>query len=120
MPKYVPAVLVLFLILSLVHGAVNASQPHQATPGSQLKALYMTTDTNTSDFQIKPQFKIVNNSSSAIPLSQLNVRYYFTIDTPSSFVLDCDYALVGCSNITSRFVAIPPVSGADYYLEIGF
>jgi hypothetical protein len=59
--------------------------------------------------------------SSAVNLSTLKVRYYFTRDTAQSLVFNCDYAMVGCGNLSGVFVAISPAKAtADYYLEVSF
>ena len=41
---------------------------------------YRAADTNAGDNQIKPHFNIVNAGASAVPLSELKVRYWYTID----------------------------------------
>jgi hypothetical protein len=50
------------------------------------------------------------------------MRYWFTNETPADpLVFACDYALVGCNNITSKFVVLPSAEPkANTYLEIGF
>jgi Cellulose binding domain len=57
-----------------------------------------------------------------VPLTSLTMRCWFTNETPPDpLVFACDYALVSCGNVTSRFVVLsPPVSKANTYLEIGF
>jgi len=50
------------------------------------------------------------------------MRYWFTNETPADpLVFECDYAQVGCSNITSKLVVLPsPAAKANTYVEIGF
>jgi Cellulose binding domain/GDSL-like Lipase/Acylhydrolase family/Carbohydrate esterase 2 N-terminal len=101
----------------------NTPIPATATPTSTggLKVQYMTLGTAATATQIKPQFKIVNLSGASVPMSQLKIRYYFTIDTASTLVFSCDYAGFGCANLSGSFVAVnPAASGADYYLELTF
>jgi hypothetical protein len=65
--------------------------------------------------------KLINTGTSAVSLSNIKVRYLYTIDgvKPQNFY--CDYSPVGSSNVTGTFVTItPPVTGADTYLEVGF
>jgi len=88
---------------------------------STLKVQYANADTNVSDNNIRPHLKIVNTGSSAVSLTGLKLRYYLTRDTAASLVFNCDYAVVGCTNISGTFVAISPAKAtADYYLELTF
>ncbi len=50
------------------------------------------------------------------------MRYWFTNETPADpLVFACDYAQVGCANITAKFVTLSsPVAKANMYLEIDF
>jgi cellulose 1,4-beta-cellobiosidase len=89
--------------------------------GTSLIVQYKAADTNAGDNQIKPHFNIVNPGATAVPLSQLKVRYWYTVDGDKPQVYWCDYASIGCNNVIGTFVKLAtPVSGADYYLEVGF
>ncbi|MFE2385512.1 endo-1,4-beta-xylanase [Streptomyces misionensis] len=93
------------------------------TPGTgAVKVQYKNNDSAPGDNQIKPGLKVVNTGSSAVDLSKVTIRYYFTGDGgASAFSAWCDYAAVGCSNVTQKVVALSsPKSGADHYLEVGF
>jgi hypothetical protein len=82
---------------------------------------YRASDTNARDNQIKPHFNIVNVGTTSIPLHELTIRYWYTSDGNRPEVYWCDYAVIGCSNVTGRFVKLSrPELGADSYLEIGF
>jgi Cellulose binding domain len=86
-----------------------------------LKIQYRTLVTTLSTNQLGPYVNIVNNSSSAVPLSQLKIRYYFTRDTAQYLVFHCDWAQVGCANVIGKFVQVSPaVTNADFYIEVGF
>jgi hypothetical protein len=66
---------------------------------------------------------IVSIGTTAVPLSELKVRYWFDADgqTPSPPVCNSAW-MIGCPNVTVRFVTPPapaPVGG-NRYLEIGF
>ncbi len=102
--------------------AALVSTPVAYLPGtSGLKVQYLANDTNPTNEDIAPGLNIVNTSSSAVPLTELKMRYYFTRDTAVPMKLYCDYAPIGCSTLTWQFVQMPtPVTGADFYLEIGF
>ncbi len=108
-----------------------ASSPVTATTASgggggggtgNVKVQYKNNDSNVSDNQIRPGLQLVNTGASALNLSTVTARYYFTKDAGSSdFSTWCDYAAVGCGNIHLRVVPLSPaVSGADAYLEISF
>jgi hypothetical protein len=87
----------------------------------QLRVQYRAADTNATDNQIKPHFNIVNVGTTSVPLRELTIRYWYTADGDRPQIYWCDYALIGCSNVTGKLVAMStPVGGADSYLEIGF
>lgn len=88
--------------------------------GSIKVQLYNQNQSATSN-QIYPNIKLVNTGSTAIPLSTVKIRYYYTIDGVKSQNFYCDYSPAGSSNITGTFVTMTtPKTGADNYLEIGF
>jgi endoglucanase len=89
--------------------------------GGTLKLQYKAGDTITGDNVFKPHFKIANLGTTAVPLSELKIRYYFTKNVAGSLVFNCDYAAAGCANLSSTFAAYSPVTTtADYYMEISF
>ena len=70
---------------------------------------------------IMPRFKLYNTGTNPINLSDVKLRYYYTIDgeKPQSFW--CDWSHAGSSNVTGTFVKLASAkTNADYYLEIGF
>jgi endoglucanase len=86
-----------------------------------LKVQYRAGDTNATDNQLKPHLQIVNTGTTSVPLSELKVRYWYTIDGDTAQTRSCDYAVRGCANITGQFVKLAAARpGADYYLELGF
>jgi Cellulose binding domain/Concanavalin A-like lectin/glucanases superfamily len=90
---------------------------------STVKAQYKNLDvTLPTDNSIKPGLQLVNNTgSSAVDLSTITVRYWFTKDTgASTFQAPCYWASIDCSNINSSVVAVSPRTGADAYLLVGF
>ncbi|MFS1512082.1 glycoside hydrolase family 6 protein [Chengkuizengella sp. SCS-71B] len=94
-----------------------------ATPQlpSDLKLQYKAADTNAADNQFKPHFNMVNTGNSSVPLSELTIRYYYTADGNQSFEFHCDYAVVGCGNVSGAHVQMSnPAENADHYLEISF
>jgi mannan endo-1,4-beta-mannosidase len=88
-----------------------------------LRLQYRAADTNAGDNQIKPHFNIVNPGTSAVPLSELKIRYWFTREGTASQNFWCDWAAIpgSCSSLSGTFVQVSPArSGADFYLEVGF
>lgn len=102
----------------------EASAKPASTPipvQGNLKLEYRTNDTNPGDNQFRPQFRIVNTGDTAVSLSNVKIRYYYTIDGDKPQQFHCDYAAIGSSNVSGTFVKLPSAKpGADYYLEISF
>ncbi|RKP53164.1 glycoside hydrolase [Cohnella endophytica] len=102
------------------NSAQVSAAPSAGSTGS-LVAQYKANNTNATDNQIGPHFNIKNTGTTAVSLSNLKLRYYFTKDTSASLNFYCDYAQVGTSNVSGAFVTINPAkTGADTYLEISF
>jgi endoglucanase len=73
--------------------------------------------TNTID----PDVEVVNTGTVPIDLSEVTIRYWYTIDGNQPQTWVCDWAAWGCNNFSARFVQLSPARpGADYYLEISF
>ena len=91
-------------------------------PGpATVTADYETSTASATTSTISNQIKLVNNGTSAIPLANLTIRYWFTEDGSQPLEYACDYAPVGCSNVAGSFATVSPaVTGADHYLQIGF
>ena len=88
---------------------------------ASLKVQYRAADSSATDQQIKPHLNIVNTGTTAVPLSELTVRYWYTRDGTQPQVYDCDFAVPGCANITAGFVTLSaPVATADTYLQLSF
>jgi hypothetical protein len=86
-----------------------------------LELQYRVNDTQPGDNQIRAQFRIFNHGEEAIPLDQIKLRYYYTIDGDKPQQFHCDYAAVGSGNVAGTFVSMPVAAGgADYYLEVSF
>ncbi|HEX3022876.1 MAG TPA: cellulose binding domain-containing protein, partial [Lachnospiraceae bacterium] len=68
-----------------------------------------------------PQFRIFNTSNADIDLTDVTLRYYFTIDSEMPLNFFCDYSGIGAEKITGKFIKLDiPVEGANYYMEVGF
>ncbi len=83
---------------------------------------YRNPDSSATDNQIKPHLQVANTGTSALDLSKVTVRYYFTRDGGSSTVnVWCDWAAMGCANVKWRVVPMATSrTGADTYVEVTF
>jgi len=113
------------LVALFIFGVVPAAQSSvvpAAQSGSGLKVQDRSHDNDNPDNQLYAHYQIINTGTAPVPLSSLTMRYWFTNEAPADpLVFACDYALVTCSDITSKFVVLPsPVTKATTYLEIGF
>lgn len=97
--------------------ATPTVSPTAAPTGLEL--YYRVGNTNTTDNVIKPQFNIKNNGTSAVNLSGLKIRYYFTKDGSQTLNGAMDWAQMGAANITITF-GTANAAGADSFLEVGF
>ncbi|MGC1377859.1 MAG: S8 family serine peptidase [Anaerolineales bacterium] len=82
-----------------------------------------------TDQWVLPRLRLFNNTTSDIPLSELKLRYWYTVDTSQSETFNCDYAsyAFGCpsSNVVGAFPTIATNSPnrtnlSDTYIETGF
>jgi hypothetical protein len=94
-------------------------------PCGAVRLQYQAGDTNKpNDAWIRPQINLINDSGTDLPLSELLVRYWYTLDSVAPQAFMCDAAVFGnsgCANVTGSFAAVsPPRAGADTALEIGF
>ncbi|NEW09337.1 cellulase family glycosylhydrolase [Paenibacillus sp. SYP-B3998] len=101
----------------------NSSQvsvtPQGTPPTSYLAVQYRAADTNINDNQIKPHFNIKNNGTTAVNLSDLSIRYYFTKDGTQAMNSWIDWAQVGGANIQRTFVSTTGTN-TDTYVELSF
>jgi len=106
---------------TLAPAATSTSLPPTAPSTSFIKLKYMPVNAAASSQAISNQFSLLNTGLSSIPLSEIKVRYWYTVDGDKPQTYWCDYASLGCANITAQFVPLSVSRpAADYYLEIGF
>src|SRR5215471_1984704 len=110
------------LVAVFVFSAVPAVQGN-AAPAASVSGLRVqdrSHDNDNPDNQLYAHYQIINSGTSAVPLSSLTMRYWFTNEAPADpLVFACDYALVNCSNVSARFVVLSPTrSMANTYVEI--
>ncbi|GGF88693.1 hypothetical protein GCM10010912_37350 [Paenibacillus albidus] len=97
----------------------TATAQPTAEPAGNLVVEYRAGDTHAADNQIKPYFNIKNNGSTAVNLSELQLRYYFTKEGTQTLNATIDWAQVGAERITPAFAAASGTN-ADTYLELSF
>ncbi|WP_052432510.1 glycoside hydrolase family 9 protein [Streptacidiphilus carbonis] len=86
-----------------------------------LTAQYETSATAASTSTISNQIQLADTGTDAVPLSAVTVRYWFTENGTQPLSYACDYAPVGCANITGTFGTVSPTrTGADHYLQLSF
>ncbi|MEK3735555.1 X2-like carbohydrate binding domain-containing protein [Paenibacillus sp. FSL E2-0230] len=90
-------------------------------PTVALKVQMYNGTVTASGNTLNPKFKLVNTSTSAVALSDVKLRYYYTIDGEKAQSFFCDWSQAGSANVTGTFVKLPTAKAdADYYLELGF
>ncbi|MRN57180.1 glycosyl hydrolase [Paenibacillus monticola] len=100
---------------------VNVVDSSVPVPAGVLSIQAFNGNTSASTNGISPKFKVVNTGDSTIQLSDVKLRYYYTIDGDNAQSFWSDWASIGSEKVTSSFVKLPTsVAGADYYLEVGF
>jgi len=79
--------------------------------------------TGASKQEIKVHLELTNEKAAALDLTQLTLRYWFTVDDPSPPSLSVDYAAppFPSGGVVGTFVPVSPaVPGATEYLEVAF
>ena len=70
---------------------------------------------------VMPDFKLFNNGTTPLPLSEMTLRYWFTIDSAVTQTAWVDYAAVGNGNVALTLVPVSPArTNADFYLQVAF
>lgn len=86
-----------------------------------LQIMYFSSNVSSSANTITPMFKLINNTTSAIKLSELKIRYYLTVDSDITQSFWCDWSTIGAKNVYGNFMELSITkSNADHCLEIGF
>jgi hypothetical protein len=105
----------------------DARHTGRADPIPLFRATCESRDNDPTNNLIQPRLRIVNDSGSAVPLSQLTLRYWYTNETkPSQQIFqvyfaqsESNWSSIPASRITSKFTTVTrPL--ADTYLQVGF
>jgi aryl-phospho-beta-D-glucosidase BglC (GH1 family) len=115
------ALLALLPLMAAILSALPLARPAAVAAAGEIKVQYRNADSSATDNQIRPHFAIVNTGSASVALSDLKVRYWYTIDGDKTQSFSCDYAVRGCANLSGSFAKLAsPTTGADTYLELSF
>ncbi|GMK38649.1 hypothetical protein PCCS19_17030 [Paenibacillus sp. CCS19] len=90
-----------------------------STGTSSLVLQYRASNTNATDNAIQPFFNIKNTGTTAVNLSDLKIRYYFTKEGTADMTSWVDYAQIGGSNVLRTF-GTSSAANADTYVELSF
>jgi hypothetical protein len=95
--------------------------PTPVPPPGSITVQFYNQNTTAISNQLYLNMRIVNTGSSSVALSNLKVRYYYTIDGVKPQNFWCDWSMSGTGNVTGSFVTMStPRTGADTYVEVGF
>lgn len=98
------------------------TRTNTSVPNSSLQVQYRVGDGGApNDNQIKPHLQIVNSGATKVPLTELELRYWYTSEGNQQQSYWCDFATVNCANVTGTFVKfVNTVTAANGYLSITF
>ncbi len=100
---------------------IKVKLPIKPVPIGNLQVGAYNGTTQAAVNSINPKIKIVNNGTNSINLSDITLRYYYTVDGDQAQSFWCDWSPAGSGSVTGKFVKLSPAAtNADYYLEIGF
>jgi len=96
-----------------------------AAPANLLKMKYQDGDNEqTSDSKIRPRLLLTNEGATAVPYSELTIRYWLTAENFSPLTnLQLNWAPLGTDRIRLTYVPLPadqPRQGAFGYVEYSF
>ena len=101
------------LVVSIMFGMMPLAGPKSYAAGESLKVQSRSTGTAGTTNSIGFAVRIVNTGASTIDLSDLTIRYYYTIDGDKAQSFWCDWASCGSSVVNGSFCnMISPASNA--------
>ncbi|MCZ8520328.1 MULTISPECIES: glycoside hydrolase family 9 protein [Paenibacillus] len=117
-----------YYVVTAVNTAGSSANSAQASvtpagtapqPTGSLVVQYRAGNTNPADNTIAPHVNIKNTGTTAVKLSDLKVRYYFTKDGSQALSSWVDWAQIGSGNVNRTF-GTAAGTGADTYVELSF
>jgi hypothetical protein len=105
-----------------VNGCTSPLSTATVTVGARLTMLHRDVDNYADNNAIQPLLVLQNNSTGSLPLANLTLRYYLTVEGIATLSnLSTNYAQVGNQNVRLRYIALTPVQqGATGYVEYSF
>jgi mannan endo-1,4-beta-mannosidase len=95
--------------------------PTPVPPVGSIKIQFYNQNTSAISNQIYLNMKIINTGGSPVALSNVKVRYYYTIDGVKPQNFWCDWSPSGSGNVNATFATVSPAkTGVDTYVELGF
>ncbi|HVY25306.1 MAG TPA: cellulose binding domain-containing protein [Polyangiaceae bacterium] len=86
-----------------------------------LSVFYRTSSRLASALAVRPSFEIHNDGPSVVPLSELEIRYFFTNEGSSAPISQCPNLPPDCDVLQLSFGSVNPVRPlADSYLSVAF
>jgi hypothetical protein len=107
---------VVIIVFSLVTNLTKTNASNQS-----LKVQFYNGNTSNISNTLYLRFQLVNTGTSPIPLTQVQVKYYYTEEGTQAQHFWCDWATVGSRLVTGTFGQYTPVTqNADHYFAVGF
>ena len=116
--------MVLSMLITLFASASNTF-----AASTSLSVQFNNGNSSAQSNTISARFKVTNSGGSAVNLSDIKLRYYYTADSDKAQSFWCDHAALinggnytaVTSNVTNKFVKMSTTtSTADTYIEVGF
>ncbi|AUX38702.1 hypothetical protein SOCE26_000800 [Sorangium cellulosum] len=107
-------------VTSTTGGGVVTSSTTGGGTSPALELQYAVKEARASTNNVSFKLRIKNTGTESLELSDLKIRYWFTVDGfTSPLQSECDFSEVTCAGVTRTF---SDTSGmyADHYLELGF
>ena len=100
-----------YMVVSATNGSGEGPNSAEASatpvvPPSGLKVMYKVGDASATDNTIRPLIQLANTSNAAIALNDVTIRYWFTNEQAKGQTYWCDWAQIGCSNLTGTYKAL--------------
>jgi len=117
--KKASSIALLSMILFSVFSFGRMPRSLQASTSLTIEAKNNHTEDLTNS--IDGTFRLRNSGSEAVDLSDIKIRYYYTINGIQRQNFTCLWAQAGLEKVTGTFSPMADsAANADYYLEIGF
>jgi len=100
---------------------VWGTEPAPLPRSERVEVRYRNLDPDPANQAILPGLDVINTGTVDLDARRLTLRYWFTPEGAQQLLGFCQYAEVGCPQVTARTGQVsPPRPGAGAYLEVGF